>query len=44
MILHKKAYALRKQKLAQSDENECEHTHPGADDPKGIRLELGLGL
>jgi hypothetical protein len=32
-ILHKNTHVLRKQKLAQSDENEHEQTHPGADDP-----------
>jgi hypothetical protein len=32
-ILHKNAYALRKQKLARSDENECEQTYPWGDDP-----------
>jgi hypothetical protein len=31
--LHKNAYALKKQKLTQSYENELEQTHPGADDP-----------
>jgi hypothetical protein len=32
-ILHKNAYALRKQKLTQSDKNKLELLHPGTDDP-----------
>jgi hypothetical protein len=32
-ILHKNAYALKRQKLTQSDENELEQTHLGVDDP-----------